>query len=540
MSDIGNVQAQGSNEDQTLFTTLTQTHPVYDHMKPEWDRYTDVTESIIDSDKYLHRTVHEDINLFDFRKSISEFIPECPLAIRSIENAIGSQRPRRNIPSNLKNRVAPFVDNADLNGNSLDSVNIDILRGLLTYGTTRILITSYVPEDVRTRYDEQVYGVQPYIVDYSPLDVINWESDLLGNLLWVVIRENYTKQASPKEKRKEYTKIIIYTTEEWEVYEFEKDSEKGTMRLVSEPDTGTHGLGVVPMIVESLRGRGVKRIDGDSFIKLSSRLDIRKFRYESDWNYDLYVHAHPLLKVLTSEELAVVGVGANAVLKLDPNQKEDAEYLNTPTSAFEALQSAIQEMRHGIYRQAGTDPLGILEPGSQTFEATGVARAWSFTTTENRILNAVATVMERIEKQEFELAVRHITGNRPEKGKRAFEGTVSYPARFDPVSTAMLLDECERIPNIINSPSFIKDKHKTYIRRASEDVPHEKLVEWEGEIDKGEVLGAPYGSVGKPLPKSPFGDNVARKMLDEDEEYTKTQETKDDSKRREEQVEAEE
>ena len=512
-----------------LYRQLTRTHPVYDKMKPEWERYRDVTEAIIDVDKYLHRTTHEDESLFDFRKLISEFVPECPLAIRSIETAVATQKPKRFIPDPDKKYLASFIDNADLNGNHIDNVNLDILRTLLTYGTTRIVISNFRPQNIQTRFDEQQQGVQPYLVDYSPLDVINWETDRLGNPEWVVIQEIYTKQQDPLSDRTERIAIIVLTKTTWTRYEFERGQDGKAITLL-DIEEGAHDLGIVPIIVEPLRGRGKKKFQGDSFIKVSSRLDIRKFRYESDWNYDLYIHAHPLLVMKAAEELAVIGVGANAVLKLDPTQNEDAKYLETPTSAFEALQSAITEIRHGIYRQAGTDPLGILEPNSRTFQATGVARAWSFTTTENRVLAAVGEIMERIEQQQFDFALRYLTGKTPSNGEILFKGQISYPARYDPASIAMLLDECERLPMIINSPGFIRWKHKMYMQRTAEDIPQQELMRWEEEVDKGEIIGAPAGTLSKPNPPPPFGANPAVKILDENQDYEKAQETRNRAK----------
>lgn len=505
---------------EELYRTLTRTHPVYDAMMGEWDRYTDVTTAMCDKTKYLNRTIHEDPALYEFRMAISDFIPECPLAIRSIETTISNQAPRRDIPNDQAKLLEPFLGNADLMGNHLNNVNLDVLASLLTFGTLRVVISNFRPVNVQTRADEIEKGVQPYIAVYSPLDVLNWEMDRTGLLNWVLIRESYTTQDDILGSREKHERFIFYDRKTWKTWEFAIGGEQGSaIQLLGTPTVGEHNLGMVPMITEPLRGRGTRRMAGESFLKLSSRLDIRKFRYESDWNYDLYLHSHPTLVVKAIQELALTGIGSNAVLKLDPKANEDAKYLETPSAAFEALQKAIEEVRHGIYRQAGTDPLGVLEPGQNAFQASGIARAWSFTTTENRVLASIAEVMERVEMQEFELAMRYLTGKTPKIGERVFEGRISYPQRYDPSSVAALLDEIERLPRIVMSEGFHKWKQKQYVNRSAEDAEPSDIREWEAEIDKNPVLGitAGLGLASQTFQPPGFGKAVNDEFLDEDQ-----------------------
>lgn len=478
-----------ATKDQTLFDRLNAQHPIYATMRPHWQRYQDVMSGMINKNQYLFHTHEEPDEIYLFRKQISEFVPECPLAVRAVETAIYGQEPRREIRDD---RIDAFMNNADLHGNNLNHVNVLVLRSLLTFGTTRLLINTSRRESGMTVAQERALGVQPYMHAYTPLETPNWAVDALGRLEWIVLRDVYHRQDGPLDERINSTRFTLWSRQEWEEWTFEEDERhrgraRGNVRLVNHQD-GRHDLGMVPVICQALHGDD--NMIGESFILFSSRIDIRKFRRESDLVYDEYLHSHPTLIVNTLSELAQTGVGANAVIKLDPTQNESAGYLSPPSSAFDSLRASIDTDRAAIRRYAGTDPLGVLEPGTATFQTSGVARAWSFSTSENRILNNIANVMEKVEQAELEIATRWQDDRRDyEIGEQAFEGQVSYPREFDRSATQSLLEETERVVDVINSPSFVKHLHKRYVSRRAEDVPRKEIAAWEKEIEENELLG---------------------------------------------------
>jgi hypothetical protein len=261
------------------------------------------------------------------------------------------------------------------------------------------------------------------------------------------------------------------------------------------------------MVVEELRE--VKSFAGHSFIRYSSKADLRKYQAESDQAYDTYMHAHPFLAIWTDDELKELGIGSSAYMKLNPgNQgagREDAKYVEAPSSAFEALQQVIDENRTQIFRQAQVDPMGVVASGNQAggslFQASGVSRAWSFGTSEARILSRIADRLEQIEKQVFEIVLRWQGGERQATADETlFKGEVNYPENFDLASTAQLLAERGQIAAMVNSPTLIRIIDKRIAASKVGDTTAEELEKIHGEIEVNPLLGTLSGRE-----QDPFG-----------------------------------
>jgi len=500
------------SSDQKLFDELSQHHPEYDKWKSEWQLYSDVLgdQGAFNKEQYLPKGKSENVSLYKLRTSLAEFIPDSPLAIDKMVGALFKDKPKRELKPH--SGLDEFVEDVDLEGSKMDEFQKKILDQLLGYGCIRCLINTKYPDDIKgnlTRKQEQVYNVRQYAILYNPLSVIDWDYDKYNALNMVRLIES-EERAKPDRSHVKIQRFIEYTRETVEWWEFEEVEGRWT-RIGT--DKREHGLGVVPMVCVNLRK--ISRMVGKSFIRYSARADIQKFQAESDLAYDTYVHAHPSLKVHTKRKLSEIGVGANSYNKLSPeNPKEDISYIVPPESCFSSLRHQINEKRAAVYRQAKTDPMGVVEASNNIFQASGVARAWSFGTSEARILTDLADKMEDIERLIFEVVLRYQTPTVASAEDKLFSGSIQYPEEFDLASVQDLLNDSVVIKEQINSPLLLRTIYKRIAASKIGNTSTEILNKIFSEIDKNEILGM---DLEVPLDMPPPFENDEEEDDDSDE-----------------------
>lgn len=499
-----------------LFDQLDTKHPDYVEWEEEWTRYRDVLgDQLVDKATYLPRNKFEPENQYDFRIEISQFIPESGLAIERLLGALFNEKPKREFTGNTT-ELEEFVEKATRKGESWNIIIEMIAFVLMGYGTTRILVNvppAQIPlttpdgkvseKKPLSRKEEQDLGIRPFLTNYTPLSVIDWEHDEDGVLLFARIKEVRTVKDVLDKKKPHHTetRFIEYDRKEVRWWVFEDSDKKGEKVTLKDQQVRSHDIGIVPMVVEELRE--IKSFIGHSFVRYSSRADVRKTQAESDLAYDTYLHAHPFLAIWTEDELKEIGIGSSTFLKLNPGTgggvgREDASYVEAPSSAFEALMIVINESRTQIFRQAQVDPMGIIASGAEggqgTFQASGVARAWSFGTSEARILSKIADRMEAIEKQVFEIVLRWGAGEQVlGMDDKLFKGSIQYPEEFDLASTAQLIEERGLIGALVNSPTLLRIMDKRIAASKVGDATAKDLKTIQEEIDSNPLLGTMAG-----------------------------------------------
>ena len=487
-----------------LFEQLDCKHPDYITWITEWERYRDVVgDELVEKKSYLPQNKFEPNDQYEFRVDMSQFIPESGLAIERLIGALYREKPKRELGAS-EPELKDFIDKANRKGESWNGVVESIAQILIGYGTTRVLVTA-PPGDMEekggkkrplNRAEEQAQGIRPYVINYRPMSIIDWETDLDEVLVFVRIKEHRTIRDTKDKSHKKAVRFIEYDQTKVEWWEFIED-EDGKDRALVENESRVHGMGMVPMIMENFRD--VKPGIGHSFVRYSSRADVRKFQAESDQAYDTYLHAHPFLAIWTEDELKEIGLGSNTYLKLNPGTggagREDAKYVNPPSTAFDALTQTIDAARAQIFRQAQVDPMGVIQDqgASSTFQASGVSRAWSFGTSEGRTLTRIASRMEQIERRAFELVLRMRTRQEIKPDEVLFKGSVVYPEEFDMSSTSQLLDEASSIGSMVNSPTLLRTLHSRIAASKVGDVSVKVLKTINSEIEKNPLIGTSVG-----------------------------------------------
>lgn len=483
----------------TLYNELSRKHPDYLAWEDRWRVYRDVVDDAeFRKELYLHQNEREHDEQYAFRVKIAEFLPDTPSYIERILGALYNQKPKRTLgmhPELVK--FSESVERARRSAlSSMDSFMERVMRTLISFGSMRVLVTTQKSSLSATRAEEKAAGDRPYLVLYTPLSVIDWDEDDFGELVMVRICERFTRKLDPEDPASphvQFTRYIQYDREKAEWWTFRADPESQDKYLLVDNETAEHGMGIVPMVVHYWPDI-FKTMVGKSFIRYMARAEVSRFRSDSDLDYDTHMHAHPALCLRTNAKTpgdVIIGGGRYIKLKLGDKTQgaEEAFYLEYPTPAFDALTATIEAKKNAVRKYAAVDPSGVLEEElAQPMATSGVARAWSFGTSEARTLSSLADAAAEIEANIFELVLRAYGHTPTATGENVFKGEVQYPEEFEVTAASILLEEAEKAGMNINSPTFIRYLHKRYVRARAGDAGQDTLEKIDKEIEKNPVM----------------------------------------------------
>lgn len=94
------------------------------------------------------------------------------------------------LPTEVETFCQAFENDCDRAGCMFTDFTRDVLESLVLYRRAYVAIDTPVPDAApKTLQDQRQNGLlNPYLVLYKPLNVINWETDAYGNLEWLCIK----------------------------------------------------------------------------------------------------------------------------------------------------------------------------------------------------------------------------------------------------------------------------------------------------------------------------------------------------------------
>lgn len=489
-----------ADADQKLFERLTEKHPVYEAHEDEWRLYSDVIgDTEMDKRRYLPKGQFEDPGPYADRLMLAEMTPESDRPIQKIVDAIYSQKHQRD----TQQEHDGFLENADGQKTEWTEYIETVLETMLAYGCVRLLVN-------RRRVSPDSDEFLTYCVNYSPLDVTHWVTDDFHALEMVRICEDGFDviDGDPRET----VRIIQYTREDSSEWLFAKRRDKtglqGDWELIYEQEGVPHDLRMVPMVFAGYPRNTVPGV-GKGMLKKIARCDLRAMRAQSDLSYDAYLHAHPTIVYVGDGDLQQVQVGSTAINKIA--HEEDLRYLELPKSTAEVQQDIIQRNLEAIDRHAGTDPLGQAA-GESIYGASGRARAWSFSTSEQRILKRIASKMQRVEEAVFEIHDRwNNSAQNPGPEKTVTKVKIEYANDYSPDSVDQLLELMERGQTRIESEKYWLEIQKRFVASTLGDSDMGLIRQIEKEMEAGlERRSQEREELRRlPAPQFPPGDDPA-------------------------------
>lgn len=455
-----------------LYDEMELTHPDYDAFVEDWTLYSQMTGRVpLDKQKLLPKGEFESNDQYKLRLSLAELTPESDRPVNKIVQTIyGQPISRKNIEDHKS-----FLDDATGAKTPYKIFIEDVLSNLLTFGALRVLVNLINPAAGASEKEEREAGRRVVCTILSPLMVTNWAFKESKSLEMVRIRESLHRVVDGAPKQ--VIRFTEYYEDRWHSYTFIE--KKGDFKLLEE-DQGVHDLGVVPMVFEGYPSEVVPGI-GRGILSRIARADLRKVRAESDVHYATYCSAHNVLVYKGSRKLGDVGVGEGSYVHID--EDEDLQYLEFPHAAIEAQRMVVSDNLRTMERFSGADPLSQSESGDP-HRSSGASRAWSFGTSEGRVMKKVAKSMEFIEMQIFDMHDRWLTTKNFPPTQLATQVEVNYPENYNPANVETTVEAIERAKPVVVSKTLWTVLEQRLARHLAGDLPNEVYDEIDKELEK--------------------------------------------------------
>ena len=298
-----------------------------------------------------------------------------------------------------------FLEDADLDGRSLDSFMKDVATWTSVFGHAWIIVTK--PNvGATTVADEQALGVRPYVSLLTPLVVLDWQYQRQPSGRVVLTYLRYLEEITGEMRTvKTWTQDTVTTS----VIDTNK-------KIMQEEIVEVNGLGKIPAVC-AYNGRSIVR--GFGISDIADIADAQKFIYNatSEVEQSLRMDSHPSL-VKTPETQA--GIGAGSIIhmpdNLDPGLKP--YLLEFGGASVDKIYMAIQHSIDSIDKMANTGAVRATE--SRTMS--GVAMETEFSLLNAR-LSEKADNLELAEEQMWMLWCEYM-------GTQWY-GEIEYPGSFN-------------------------------------------------------------------------------------------------------------
>ena len=313
------------------------------------------------------------------------------------------------IPSPEQDTLGQFYQNIDRKGSSaLDFFKSVFLRSAV-FGVQAIVVDRFDGDgrDIQTYHDLKESGQRPYAYRVDPTDLIDWDLDEEGHLLWAMIREYHNPvrafnepDEGPEELFRLWTRDgwFLYRVEEVDEDKREKDAPKYRYILL---DEGQHPCGRVPVVL-CFVGQQIDDLPiGESLIKDLAPLVRQLTNKLSLIDEQIYQHVFNMLVVgestyetLRATEWSVAGVLSMAEDDVKPF------YLSPDIDQISAIRSEIREIELAIRFLSG---LGRLNEGGNTYIS---GESLAFQTIDKRaLLEALGRTMGETEQEVAQIAL---------------------------------------------------------------------------------------------------------------------------------------
>jgi hypothetical protein len=249
----------------------------------------------------------------------------------------------------------------------------------------------------RTRRDELALGIRPYFELIPPTEVVNWETDEGGDLVWILSRErsghstvqNGVAVEGPETDREAYR---LWTRDAWYLYA----KHRGEWTLL---DQGEHGLGIVPVSVVKHRDLD-GRVCGASLLQDIAILNREIYNLSSLLQEILYRQTFGQLVAQGSaddyvgEDETLAKLGTSSIF-LYPTGRDAPQYISPNAGNADLILRHIDDLAGEIYRLANLQ-MPAAEVGHPA--ESGVARAYRFIDTRGALRDKADALGDALER----------------------------------------------------------------------------------------------------------------------------------------------
>lgn len=318
-----------------------QYHPSYTQWLPLWEYYQAIFDGSDGAKEYLTKFIEEETAAYKIRQQDSAFPRICARALGVFTGHIFSQPPDT---SQLPEKLKYLNDNFDGDGTDAVTFLQDQHRTpVMPLGACYLLVTKPIATTpIANREQEIEQGLQPMVVPFSPVQLVKWDFDEQGNLLYVVLKDKYRRSGGFAEAHVEYNLLRIWTQTSWALYHSKDDGIEGansnTYELLS---SGKHKLGEVPLV--AIYNMRQSRFCGTTEMRTLGLADFALDIYSKiTWlDQGLKYQGFPIPVIKSQDEdLTMVKAGPGYGIQLK-GENDDAKMLETTGQALSLLNDKI-------------------------------------------------------------------------------------------------------------------------------------------------------------------------------------------------------
>lgn len=403
-----------NNANTSSIDVITSVHPEYRRLISTWRFLRDSYAGGVDyqEGQYLTRYIFESQADYLLRIEQTPIDNHCKSVIHTFNSFIFQTPVVREFGSIDNDAgLAPFLEDADLDGRSLDAVMRDVNIQSSIYGHCWLIVDKPAVQ-VGTRAEELSQGIRPYVSLFTPENVLDWQYTRQRNGYYEL---THLKVIESDDLRYRTHASEIYTREYFpdriEVRHYTAEDRQGkTLETYDNP------LGRVPAVVcyasrSGVRGIGVSDIADVATVQRSIYDEL------SEIEQLIRLSNHPSL-VSTQDVQASAGAGARIIVpdNMDANLRP---YLLQPSAQnLQGIMDSIQRKVESIDRMSSMGN----SRGTTVRTMSGVAMDTEFRSL-NVKLSEKADNLEYAEEQMWRLWALW--------QNRVWDGSVKYPDTFN-------------------------------------------------------------------------------------------------------------
>lgn len=440
-------------DEKTFQNLIKRKHPDYDTKVLHWDFLNETYESPRSwFDKHLFKFVREGSETFAGRRERAYRFNHTREVVDLVNKYLFKHLPERN--PDVPQEVLRFRAKATLSGLTLEQFERQVARKASIYGRVYVVLDNNAAEgQIVTKADEKKGNVRLYSYIVTPDQMRDCGFDRDGNYNWVLIQEKWRDDIDPfSDSGDVYMKFRLWTKNEWFLFKTKTESRNGggeetTVELES---SGTHGLGVVPVIkcdhIESDNKYAVPALIEDiayldrTVANYCSNLD----QIINDQTFSqLVIPAAGLLAGITStistvdpndpdvlkKRKEIIDLGTSQVLLYDGENGSAPAYISPDPKQAELIITTIKQIINEIYHTVGLSGERTKQDNSMGIDnSSGVAKAFDFERV-NALLSAKANSMQAFSNRLENMVKVYHGANYDEIDET--EVNVEYSTNFD-------------------------------------------------------------------------------------------------------------
>lgn len=431
------------------YDTLDRAHREYADSKDMWRRYADFyaggEQFRLRAEDYLVKRQKEPAEVYYER-----------LARVFYENYLGSiidwyaATLFRTEPQVLFNGSSPFYDelleDCDLAGTDFVEFFRQAFINALIYRESYVLVDfPRIAAAARTRAEEDALGKsRAYLVNYTPLDLINWKLDAAGNFEWAVLKSSERQQPAFDSAREVCRETWTYfDRQSYRVYQLEHDSDRplrGNM-IVPLVAAGPHAMAAqnrVPLVT-------IRLTDGLWLANKAAMLQQEHFNKSNALSWALHMGLFAMPVVYSEREWRQI-VGESYYIQLGPEDRFG--WTEPEGKVFQIAQQNLERLKDEIYRVCYL----IVQAGGN--EARNLGQSGISKERDYAITHEVLRAYGDIVKDAMKGTLRAVIAARQDDVAVDVKGL----DRFDIRDLSVELDDAARLREIVtHSPAFARE-----------------------------------------------------------------------------------